>query len=250
MNRYAIPDLDLRLKLGSIGLECHLLTAKLDDATGQADFPALLCSEVETVVESAYSLPLSPAHFQCVTWGVTLRFIEAPADVVAFTALTFYSDFPSYFHTRFEAVALNHQRKGLGRLLYECVAVWARFLILNDPLVLDGILQARGDYCIVSTIDSDEAVSDDEDVDVTSTKTYLHDDNKAGHGTFLKKIGFVRALHDFRQDPDTEIAFQLAFSVPVCDEFETVSRSLSSPLLDSSGSPAPIETSSTTAVVL
>lgn len=231
MNRYAIPDLELREKLAAMGLECHLLTPQ----KGALDFPTLLCSEVETLVEGAYSLPLSPAHFNFVTWGVTMRFAEAPSDVVAFTALSFYSDFPSYFQTRFEAVDPNHQRKGIGRLLYDCVAVWARFLILNDPIVINGILQSGGDYCIVSTIDADE--TDDADDD-ESTGTSLRDDNKAGHGTFLKKIGFVRALHDFRQDNDTEIAFQIAIHLPVCEEFETVSRSLSMPHLNE---PVPAE---------
>jgi hypothetical protein len=98
------------------------------------------------------------------------------------------------------------QRTGLGRLLYACTEVWARFLLLNDPLVLDGVVRSAGHYCLVSTIDRDEDDCD-EDGD--------RGDNQHGHGAFLRKLGFVRAQHDFGQDTDSEIAFQREFRVPV-----------------------------------
>lgn len=165
------------------------------------EFPRLLCHEVKAVLQSAYSLPLTPEHLRFVTWGVAL---SGEAGIVAFSALTFYSDFPSYFHTRFEAVHPSVQRTGLGRALYECIAVWTRHLAAADPIVREGVMQSDGDYCVASVIDVDYGDSDDESF------SERRDDNEEGHGTFLKKLGFVRAVHDFRQDPDVEIAFQLA----------------------------------------
>lgn len=211
MNRYSIPDMDLRLALAERGLECHLL-AKPDCAPQNQggeqpppDFPTLMCAELKELLLATYHKQITPAHVKYQTWAVTLRNIEPPHAVVGCSTLSFTFDLPSYFHTAFEAIHPEHRRTGLGRILYDCIKVWTRFLILNDLLVLDGIIRSSGDYCLVSTIDRDSDAVDD--------------DNEEGHGAFLKKLGFVRALHDFRQDTETEIAFQIAFHVPVvCDE--------------------------------
>jgi hypothetical protein len=215
MNRYSVPDIDLRHKLGEMGLACYLLLeANGSGCNGESErtqsFPELLCAELSPLTADAYDgRVLTPAHLQYETWGVVIQTVDAPHQVVAATTLSFTFDIPSYFHTRFEAVHSKHRRTGLGRLLYDCITVWTRFLILNDPLVLDGVLRSSGDYCLVSVIDKDEHDNNDDD-----------NDNEAGHGTFLRKLGFVRALHDFRQDTETEVAFQLAFHIPVGDWFE------------------------------
>ena len=216
MNRYAVPDMDLRLVLAERGLECHLLvqtecTPQNQGGQISQDFPSLMCAEIEDLVFSAYDRRVTPDHVRYHTWAVTLRNIAAPHTVVGCSTLWFTCDLPSYFHTAFEAIHPEYRRTGLGRILYDCIKVWTRFLILNDLLVLDGIIRSSGDYCLVSTIDRDDAVDDSDDDEA--------DDNEEGHGAFLKKLGFVRALHDFHQDTETEIAFQIAFNVPVvCDE--------------------------------
>ena len=229
LNRYSVPDIDLRHKLAERGLECHLLlvnTPKSPQADTSSDEPrpaekssaALMLSELKDLVSCAYQRELTEGHLQYETWAVTIRETDAPHTILACSALSFTADIPSYFHTRFEAVHPDHQRTGLGRLLYDCITVWTRFLILNDPIVLDGILRSKGDYCLVSAIDKDEDDNDDND-----------SDNQGGHGTFLKKLGFVRALHDFQQDTDTEVAFQLAFNIPVADWFEADNQNPESP---------------------
>jgi hypothetical protein len=208
--------MDLRLALAERGLECQLL-AKPDCAPQNQgvdqpppDFPTLMCAELKELLLATYHKQITPAHVKYQTWAVTLREIESPHTVVGCSTLSFAFDMPSYFHTAFEAIHPEHRRTGLGRILYDCIKVWTRFLILNDMLVLDGIIRSSGDYCLVSTIDRDDAVDDSDDE---------ADDNEEGHGAFLKKLGFVRALHDFRQDTETEIAFQIAFHVPVvCTE--------------------------------
>ena len=221
LNKYSVPDIDLRMKLAELGFECHLLLTSpfhppakpsvTDEppAAEQQSAASLRLSQIKDLVTYAYDRELTEAHLQYETWVVTIRKTEAPHTVVACSTLSFTADIPSYFHTRFEAVHPEHQRTGLGRLLYECITVWTRFLILNDPIVLDGILRCKGDYCLVSSIDKDGSDENDDE-----------SDNEAGHGTFLKKLGFVRALHDFRQDTETEVAFQLSFNIPVVDWFE------------------------------
>ena len=215
MNRYAVPDMDLRLVLAERGLECHLLvqtecTPQNQGGQISQDFPSLMCAEIEDLVFSAYDRRVTPDHVRYHTWAVTLRNIAPPHTVVGCSTLWFTCDLPSYFHTAFEAIHPDLHRSGLGRILYDCVTVWTRFLILNDVLVLDGIIRSGGEYCLVSTIDRDGADDPQDDTD----------DNGEGHGAFLKKLGFVRALHDFRQDTETEIAFQIAFSVPVVSDLE------------------------------
>lgn len=209
MNRHAIPDIDLRQQLADRGLECHLLVAAMPHDPDQP-FPALLCAELQHLISLAHhGHTLDADHLRYETWAVVLRAKDLGDDpLVACTTLTFAFDLPSYFHTRFEAVHPDLQRTGLGRLLYACTEVWARFLILNDPLVLDGIVRSDGHYCLVSAIDRDD--DDDEDSD--------RSDNRQGHGAFLRKLGFVRAQHDFRQDNDREIAFQREFRVPVSSD--------------------------------
>lgn len=201
-------------KLAERGLECHLLSTAPNKAK---DFPALLCKELAGTARAAYHRKLTPAYLQYETWGVTLRRIEAPHDTLACATLSFYSDLPSYFKTHFECVHPLHQRTGLGRLLFECITAWTRALVLQDPLVIAGVMQSKGTYCIAATIDRD----DDETARFDSNETYLTpSDNEQGHGTFLKKLGFVRATHDFHPEPDTELCFQLEFHLPIHDRLE------------------------------
>lgn len=197
MNRHAIPDMDLRAKLAEHGLECHLLMSQ----PRTREFPELLVTELGDLLQAAYGKAITPEHLAYETWAVTLRPSSAGGAPVACSTLSFYSDFPSYFITRFEAVHPDSQKKGLGRLLFECLAVWARFLVYGDALVLEGVAQSGGDYCLVSVIDA-------EDQPEWEGAT----DNMHGHGAFLRKLGFIRAQHDFRQTED-EIAFQRAFHV-------------------------------------
>jgi hypothetical protein len=96
--------------------------------------------------------------------------------------------------------------------LYDCVAVCTDSLVLNDKLVTDAVAQSKGDYCLVSMIDAPENDGGNEDEPVFKES---QDDNEHGHGTFLKKLGFIRAHHYFGQDNSTEIAYQLDFQVPV-----------------------------------
>lgn len=220
MDRRCLPDIDLRHQLADRGLECHLLTPLWFFSNGgiipdlPADAPAfvdVLCEELSPLTSLAYAgRTLTPAHLLTDDLAVTLRTIAEPHDVVACSTLQFVSlatsnPLPvSVFHTRFEAVQPAQQRTGLGRLLYQCIEVWARFLILNDPTVLNGVINSGGDFHIVSVIDKDGDDDNDDD-----------DDNEEGHGTFLKQLGFVRAVHDFGQDTTCEIAFQRDFHIPV-----------------------------------
>jgi hypothetical protein len=221
MDRRNLPDIDLRHELAALGLECHLLAPLLyfaspgvlpdlgaDDAP---DFHECLCEELEPLTSLAFpGRTLTTAHVLSEDWAVTLRRIAEPHEVMACTTLAFHAlpvsnSLPlSFFHTRFEAVRPDLQRTGLGRLLYQCIEVWARFLILNDTTVLEGIISSGGDFRIVSVIDKDGDDDNDDD-----------DDNDEGHGTFLKKIGFVRAVHNFGQDTSREVAFQRDLHIPV-----------------------------------
>jgi len=215
MNRHAIPDIDLRRQLSDEhGLECHLLVAApmTQSEPPAPTFPDLLCTELRPLLSAAYGRDVTPAHFQFETWAVTLTCIDHQR-VVACSTLAFTFDFPSYFHTHFEAVAPDRQRQGIGRLLYDCLVAWARFLVLNDPLALDGVIRSDGDYCLVSTIDRDAVL--DCDADELDDAAESEVDNAAGHGTFLARLGFEHALHDFGQDLAREIAFQRFFHVPL-----------------------------------
>ncbi len=227
MLRHAIPDIDLRKALTDRGLECHLLVA--DSQQGES-FPALLCAEIQDLTFAAYGRVLTEEHLRYETWGVTLREADAPHPVVACATLSFRMDLPSCFHTHFEAVRPERQRTGLGRLLYDCLVLWARFLAINDPIALDGVARSGGDYCLVSTIDRHPHGDDDEDHEPIQSPA--HDDepipsptavpaqpadhaHALGPGAFLKRLGFVRALHDFGQSPRREIAFQRDFRIPL-----------------------------------
>lgn len=204
-----IVNPELLEKLASRGLDCHLLTAESSKAK---EFPSLLCKELIKLTSAAYRRQLTPAHLEYETWAVTLRKTEEPHEMVACGTMCFYSDLPSYFKTHFEAVHPSHQCAGLGRLLFECIASWARVLVLRDPIVIEGVMQSKGTYCIAATIDRDD--DDNEDFNTTPM------DNEAGHGTFLKKLGFQRATHDFRPDLETEICLQLEFHLPIHDCLE------------------------------
>ena len=201
MKRHVIPDMDLRARLAERGLECHLLMSQPQSR----EFPSLLVTELGDLLQAAYGKTITPEHLTYETWAVTLSPSSSStpsSKPVACSTLSFYSDMPSYFITRFEAVHPDSQKKGLGRLLYECIAVWTRFLVYGDALVLEGVAQSDGDYCLVSVIDVDDQ-PDWEDIR----------DNEQGHGAFLRKLGFIRAQHDFHQTED-EIAFQRAFHFP------------------------------------
>lgn len=176
-------------------------------------FSELMCQELEELISGAYGRDdLTAYHLKYETWAVTLRKMDEPRTLVACSTLSFYPDFPSHFQTAFEAVDPNLQRTGLGRLLYECIAVWTRFLLLNDELVADGVVQSQGDYCIVSFIDAPERINT-----VAEDFQPTLDDNEQGHGAFLKKIGFIRAQQHFGQNDVTEIAFQRDFHVPLLE---------------------------------
>ena len=203
LNRHEIPDIELRTKLADRGLCCHLLISKKD---GEATFPLLLCSELQDLTAASYGRKLSPEHVVYETWAVTIGPPSGPP--VACSTLSFRLDFPSFFTTRFEAVHPTVQKTGLGRLLYECIAVWIKFLIFNDPLVTEGVMQSLGTYYLVSCIDA----PNQQDWESIS-------DNPEGHGTFLRKLGFIRAQHDFDQQED-EIAFQREFHIPIHEELE------------------------------
>jgi len=142
MNRHALPDMDLRAVLAARDLECHLLVGAYNP-----DFPALLCAELRPLVERAYARPgeLTRAHFRFETWGVTLRRVS-DGELVACCTLGFRSSLASYFCVRYEAVEPSLQGKGVGRLLFECATLWTRFLLLNDVLVLEGVMRAGGTY--------------------------------------------------------------------------------------------------------
>jgi GNAT superfamily N-acetyltransferase len=198
MHRHAIPDIELRAKLAERGLECHLLVA---DGISAVDFPSALCASLQPLLQAAYGRAITPGHLVYESWAVVLGPASGPP--VACCTMAFTSDFPCYFTTHFEAVHPDTQRQGLGRLLFECAAVWARFLVFNDPLALEGAAQSGGDYCLVSIIDAPD-----------QPEWEGAQDNEHGHGAFLRTLGFVRAQHDFNQGED-EIAFQRAFHVPV-----------------------------------
>ena len=144
------------------------------------------------------------------TWGVVIGPPSGPP--IACATLSFSSSCVSSFKTSFEAVHPNVQKTGAGRLLFDCLAVWARFLVFNDVLVRDGVINSEGKYFLVSCIDIDGAEEMDED-DAPEADY----DNMDGHGAFLLKLGFIKAQHAFGQVAG-EIAFQREFSVPVEEE--------------------------------
>ena len=87
--------------------------------------------------------------------------------------------------------------------------MWTRFLVFNDVLVQEGVANFEGRYFLVSYVDADPAEEADEE-----DSWDAGEDNVQGHGAFLRKLGFIRAQHDFGQNED-EIAFQREFHVPV-----------------------------------
>jgi hypothetical protein len=209
MLRHPLAEPVLCQTLASRGLECHLLTA--DSKTSVHQFCELLCDEIDDIARAAYGRELTPAHLTYETWAVTLR--EADGEILACATLCFYSDLPCYFKTHFESVSPAHQRMGLGRLLFECVTAWTRVLVVRDPLVIEGVMRSNGTYCIAATIDRDDEYDEDNNYGAP-------DDNSKGHGAFLKKLGFVPAVHDFRANVDEELVFQLEFHVPIHDSLE------------------------------
>ena len=205
MQRHAIPDIDLRTRLAERGLECHLLLR----AEGKTpyDFSHELCLQVKDLLKAAYDRDVTEAHLEYETWAVLIGPSSGPP--VACATLSFTGTVISCFLTRFEAVHPSVQRTGLGRLLYDCLAMWTRFLAFNDVLVQESVANFEGQYFLVSYVDADPAEEADEE-----DSWDAGEDNVQGHGAFLRKLGFIRAQHDFGQNED-EIAFQREFHVPV-----------------------------------
>ena len=201
--KHEMPDQAMKAALAERGLVCHLIVpSKPDD----------LHDELRELLEETFNRHCTPAHFVNQTWAITLRPLEPEnAPPVACMTLQFHDDIPSYFLTGFEAVHPDRQRAGLGRLLYDCAVLWTRFLIVHDPLVIQGVLNSGGSYHLVSFIDM--PTRQDSWVPTLT-------DNEYGHGTFLKKLGFDRAVHDFGQNIDLEIAFSRAFHVPISDYYQ------------------------------
>ena len=205
MQRHAIPDIDVRTRLAERGLECHILLRGTSQTA--SDWKKELCLELKSLLKAAYGQEVTEAHLQYETWAVVTAPSSSPP--VACSTLSFYSSLPCGFVTHFEAVHPSLQKTGLGRLLYDCLAVWARFLVFNDVLVQEGVANSDSRYFLVSYIDADDAEEVDEG-DCWDAR----DNNVQGHGTFLRKLGFVRAQHYFGQTED-DVAFQREFSVPV-----------------------------------
>lgn len=210
MQRHAIPDIELRTKLAERGLECHLLLREVGETPH--GFARELCLELRDLLKAAFDRDASRADFEFQTWAVVIGPRSGPP--VACSTLTFTQGLPSYFSTGFEAVHPSAQRKGLGRLLFDCLAVWARFLVFNDVLVQEGVAFSEGSYFLVAHVDADPAEEVDEDDCWQSAEDNVH-----GHGAFLRRLGFIRAQHDFGQTDD-EIAFQREFRVPLVGDAE------------------------------
>lgn len=205
MLRHAIPDIDLRTKLEERGWECHLLL-RGKDQTAFA-FSHELCCEIEELLKAAYHREPTEVDLKYETWGVII--CPPSGSPIACATLSFASSGVSSFKTRFEAVHPSVQKTGVGRLLFECLAVWARFLVFNDVLVRDGVINSDGKYFLVSCIDAEEM----DEADCSEA----WEDNMDGDGAFLRKLGFIKAQHDFGQIVG-EIAFQREFHVPVEEE--------------------------------
>lgn len=208
MQRHAIPDIELRTKLAERGLACHLLLRDVGETP--LDFARVLCLEIKDLLKAAYERQASPSSFEFQTWAVVIGPPSGPP--VACATLSFTQGLPSYFTTGFEAVHPSVQKTGLGRLLFDCLAVWARFLVFNDVLVQEGVAFSQGSYFLTSHIDKDPAEEADEEDSWDSGE-----DNVYRHGAFLRKLGFVRAQHDFGQNEE-EIAFQREFRIPLAEE--------------------------------
>jgi GNAT superfamily N-acetyltransferase len=205
MLRHAIPDIELRARLADRGLECHLLAE--EPGVHPSSFASKLRAELDPLLQAAYDREVTDAHLRYETWAVVIGPPTGPP--VACATLSFARGAASCFLTRFEAVHPHVQKTGLGRLLYDCLAVWARFLVFSDALVQEGVAGSGGQYFLASFVDADPAEEADEE-DCWDAG----EDNVQGHGAFLRKLGFIRAQHDFGQNDD-EIAFQREFHVPV-----------------------------------
>lgn len=215
LRRHALPDIDMRQKLAEREVECHLIIPLK---------PEELVDELEDLLIASYGRVPTARHLQYETWAITLRPTmpaslpqpgepSAPIKPCACLTLSFHDSLPSYFLTRFEAVHPSMHYQGFARLLYDCAAIWTRFLLVNDPLVIQGVLNSGGTYHLVSYIDAPM----DERMEAWSGPS----DNEFGHGRFLKKLGFARAQHDFGQDVDCEIAFSREFHVAISDVLES-----------------------------
>lgn len=208
MLRHSIPDLDLRTKLEERGWECHLLL----QADGQTNFAFKydLCCELGDLLEAVFQRDVTFEDVKHEWWGVVIG--PPSGEPVACATLSFKSDVVSSFMTRFEAVHPSVQKTGVGRLLFDCLAVWARFLAFNDESARECVGITKGQFFLVACIDADDA----EDVDEEDCKE-AWEDNVYGHGKFLKKLGFIKAQHAFGQVVK-EIAFQREFNVPTQEE--------------------------------
>jgi hypothetical protein len=207
----SMPNEEMVARLAARGLTCSLLFP----GQFQDDFPALLCKKLGPLLLAAYDRAPGPWDFRDETWAVVI--CSESGEPVSCATLSFQHVFPAAIKARFEAVTPLLQMTGVGRLLFDCVAIWARYLVHTDHLVMEGVLQSDGQYFLVAYISKsgdDPSVSDDEELAMIEEET--QDDNEYGHGAFLKQIGFVRApnQHDFRPE-GSEIVFQREFSVPI-----------------------------------
>jgi len=154
-----------------------------------------MCDALGTLLASAYGRAPTPEDFERQTWAVLLS-DNGTGEAAAGCTLAFFIDSPCFFRTRLEAVRPDQQRTGVGRLLFDCVKAWTRFLVSVDPLVSTCVLESSGLYHIVSFVDSDD---------------------ERGRG-FMQGLGFARTRHDKGQNEDYEEAYQLALSVPILVE--------------------------------
>ena len=148
-------------------------------------------TELTHIMKLAYGKELTPEHLKFCPWAIIVK-KNTTDEIIAACTLTFYWDDPCYFQTRFEAVSPEYQRSGIGRALFESVETATKFISMNDFYVTSNMVQNDMSYDIVSIIDSDDA---------------QEDNNRYGHGTFLKKLGFHVADYDYNQDSNNEIAF-------------------------------------------
>jgi hypothetical protein len=208
-------DEEMEALLSAKGLTCSLLMPD----NFEDDFPALLCAELGDLLYEAYGRDAEPWDLRDETWAVVITPANNSDKPVACATLSFQSVYPAAIMTRFEAVDPKEQGAGVGRLLFGCAAIWARFLVHNDHLVREGVLQSDGQYFLVAYISKSEDAPDDcedDELAVIEQSAEDPDDNEHGHGAFLKKLGFIRtpAQHDFRPER-CEIAFQREFHVPI-----------------------------------
>ena len=171
------------------GFSAELLS---DSPTLTAQLEEVMNNELTHIMKLTYGKELTPAHLKYCPWAITIKKVDTD-EIIAACTLSFYWDEPCYFQTRFEAVAPEYQRSGIGRAMFECVESATKFISMHDLYVASNLVQNGLTYDIVSMIDSNDI--------------NLKDNNTEGHGTFLKKLGFQVTDYDYNQDTNMEIAF-------------------------------------------